>query len=210
MLKLQELWHQIAGGLPDPQRRAGDLWAHLDALYTQEHRHYHTWAHISDFFQKSRLLVPSAVRSQAFDFACFYHDAVYDTQRKDNEELSAALCEQSLLELGAPPSLIDQSSILVKSTKAHLADGVNPIVVHYFLDCDLAILGSADEDYDRYTQQIRREYGWVSPVLYVAGRSRVLKSFAKRDCIYFTEAFRFLFEAQARRNLNRELQSLSQ
>jgi predicted metal-dependent HD superfamily phosphohydrolase len=73
------------------------------------------------------------------------------------------------------------------------------------LDADLAILGTAAEEYDRYAQAIRREYAWVPEVDYRNGRGRVLGNFLQRKWLYFTEPMREQREPQARKNLRREI-----
>jgi predicted metal-dependent HD superfamily phosphohydrolase len=78
----------------------------------------------------------------------------------------------------------------------------------WFLDFDLAILGSRPEIYRTYSQAIRREYRWVPKLLYRRGRRQVLESFLQRELLFFTEAMRTRLEDQARANLAEELASL--
>jgi predicted metal-dependent HD superfamily phosphohydrolase len=74
---------------------------------------------------------------------------------------------------------------------------------------DLAILGAPDELYRQYSEAIRAEYNWVPGPLYRFGRGKVLKRFAQRRTLFFTPAMAARFEAQARRNLDREIRELS-
>lgn len=77
-----------------------------------------------------------------------------------------------------------------------------------FLDMDLAILGASCERFDIYEQQIRREYAHVPPDSYRAGRAAVLRHFAQRTNLYFSEWGQHRFEAKARANLRRSLAAL--
>jgi predicted metal-dependent HD superfamily phosphohydrolase len=78
-----------------------------------------------------------------------------------------------------------------------------------FLDLDLAILGAPDGLYRQYSEAIRAEYNWVPGPVYRLGRREVLKRFARRPTLFVTAAMAARFEAQARRNLDREIHELS-
>lgn len=76
------------------------------------------------------------------------------------------------------------------------------------VDFDLGILGQSWERYYVYTQQIRKEYSSVPNFMYKRRRSKVLKHFLDKNKIYSTAIFYQLFEAKARENLNKELETL--
>ena len=78
----------------------------------------------------------------------------------------------------------------------------------YLLDLDLSILGTDWEIYNKYTQNIRKEYKIYPDILYKPGRKKVLKHFLERDSLYFTERFKTKFEKQARNNLIQEIDML--
>src|SRR5262245_18163999 len=99
--------------------------------------------------------VPRPIR-----FAAWYHDAVYDPRRDDNEERSAELAAVTLSDAGAEPADVAEVQRLVRLTASHDptsddADG------QLLCDADLAILGSSPARYARYRQDVRREYGYV-------------------------------------------------
>ena len=77
-----------------------------------------------------------------------------------------------------------------------------------FLDLDLAILGAPSEEYDEYARQIRQEYCHYNWQDYRTGRKAVLKRLLARDRLYATDHFSQLYEYQARRNIEREIESL--
>ena len=77
------------------------------------------------------------------------------------------------------------------------------------LDADLAILGAASDEYDRYAAAIRREYAWVDENAYRAGRSQVLQGFLHRPCIFHTADWAARAENPARCNLQREIDALA-
>jgi predicted metal-dependent HD superfamily phosphohydrolase len=76
------------------------------------------------------------------------------------------------------------------------------------LDADLAILGSQPEHYERYRQAVRQEYAQYDDATWRAGRAQVLKTLLDREVLFVTEPARQRWDATARINLARELQSL--
>jgi len=80
-------------------------------------------------------------------------------------------------------------------------------LVALFLDLDLSILGADEEVYDAYSRQIRKEYIHVPLSDYQHGRISVLKSFLKRDRLFFTSHFH-PHEQKARENILQEVSSL--
>ncbi len=76
---------------------AGKLRDELVRAYAAPERHYHNLAHIEAMLelhaQRTRTHCP--IR-QAVEAAIWFHDAVYDTRRHDNEERSAQLAADRL------------------------------------------------------------------------------------------------------------------
>ena len=77
-----------------------------------------------------------------------------------------------------------------------------------FLDIDLSILATSDRVFDRYEKQIRHEYAFVPEPIYVQARNGILKGFLNRDRVYFSEVFHEQWEAPARANLKRSIETL--
>jgi predicted metal-dependent HD superfamily phosphohydrolase len=77
-----------------------------------------------------------------------------------------------------------------------------------FLDMDLAVLGSAPEEFAAYERDVRREYAFLPDDAWISGRRRVLASFLSRPEIYLTAIFRDRYESQARQNMARALAEL--
>jgi len=199
--KLIRRWNEllIALGLePD------DYFSILDDLltrYTQPHRVYHNLDHLAAMFA----LMPAEYAEQAvLDFATWFHDAVYDPTRGDNEEQSAVLARKRLEQMRLPQVLIQQVEQLILATRTHTA--TDPATA-LLLDADLTILGADERVYHAYSRAIRQEYAWVSEEAYRAGRTEVLQSFLARKKIYQTPGFAHL-EAPARENLGHELKRL--
>jgi predicted metal-dependent HD superfamily phosphohydrolase len=144
-------------------------------------------------------------------WAILYHDAVYDpmSTRGRNEELSARLGEHDL------PSLVgaEKSRLVARYTRATADHGVDDSDqdLDFFLDADLAILGASPDRYDRYANDIRREYSHVPIENYIVGRIAILQSLATRveqSGLYITELFKATYEDQAQENIAREADQL--
>jgi predicted metal-dependent HD superfamily phosphohydrolase len=103
------------GGRGDPR----PCYARLAQAYSEPHRYYHTFRHVTeclDVFDSARHL---ADQPDAVEIAIWFHDAVYDTRSSDNEERSAILARQCLLEAGVGNGFVDTVSQLIVATKSH-------------------------------------------------------------------------------------------
>lgn len=188
---------------------AAERW--LDVLtryYSGPGRHYHTLHHVAEVLHLLEQFEADAADYNALRFAAWFHDAVYDTRSKTNEEESAALAVRALAELGVPPAKTDLVRRLILATKRHEAEGDQPDV-GLFLDADLSILGAEEVTYKAYSEAIREEYAWAPEAAYREGRLKVLTSFLRRERLYFTAPLAERLEARARRNLAEEIKTLS-
>ncbi|MCI5211484.1 MAG: hypothetical protein D3910_22490, partial [Candidatus Electrothrix sp. ATG2] len=61
----------------------------LKQVYTESGRHYHTDKHIADCLTLLHSQRQQATHPAEIAIALWFHDAVYDTRREDNEEQSA-------------------------------------------------------------------------------------------------------------------------
>ncbi|MFT3892127.1 MAG: hypothetical protein QM730_10880 [Anaerolineales bacterium] len=132
---------------------------------------------------------------------------MYDTRRNDNEEESARLASETLRKLNVNAETTTLVSELILATKSHDGNNLSQDA-KLFLDMDLAILGTSEEIYEKYSKTIREEYSWVHEPTYRQGRIKVLESFMRRETIYFTNVMQERFEEQARRNISGEIRSL--
>jgi predicted metal-dependent HD superfamily phosphohydrolase len=176
-------------------------WRELEGLYSASDRYYHTLTHLERMWAEAEALLPELSYPDAFLLALFYHDAVYDVERRDNEEKSADLCAEHLRKTDYPE--INRVRALILATKRH--ESGDSFDMDAFTDLDLAILGSDPETYDAYARAIRLEYGRFRPEDNERGRGEILRRFLSLPAIYKTPRFREKYEALARANLTREL-----
>jgi predicted metal-dependent HD superfamily phosphohydrolase len=134
----------------------------------------------------------------AVELALWFHDAIYDTHRSDNEERSADWAKASVGNA--------RVHALVMATRHEAVP--HDIDAQVLVDVDLWILGAPEERFDEYESQVRQEYGWVPGPIYRRKRKAILESFLARAAIYNTARFIERYEPQARVNLARSLARL--
>lgn len=199
--------HRAEVGLADASTMGQRV---LDA-YVEPHRRYHTLEHVQQCLTVLDDLRLDDDDRLVADFAVWFHDVVYDPTAADNEAKSADLARAWLGD--HLPGIADRVGAIVEMTAGHRLDGSHDLAtdpaaraVH---DVDLGVLGVAAADYDRYAAQIREEYAHVNDGDFAAGRSRILTELLDTDRLYVLEPMRRRFEAEARLNLTRELETLS-
>lgn len=175
----------------------------LVEAYSAGGRHYHDLRHVQDCLDQLDRVADLSVRErEILTLAIWWHDAVYDPTRSDNEEQSAILAERHVA-----PELRDEVGRLIRLTRTHDVapdDRLGALLV----SIDLAILGTDEASYDAYADAIRREYAHVPDDAYRAGRAAVLERFARRPVIYPDAGFAAALDQKARANLARELRGL--
>lgn len=205
---LQEKFCGIFEKYGSKKSEAIELFQKIVKEYSTEGRAYHTLDHIEnllEFLEKQKLRIREwdSVR-----LAAWLHDVVYNTKTEDNEEQSAQYAQKYLKQLGVSEKIVSRVADLILATKKHETAGRDSDL-EIFLDGDLAILGSIEKEYDKYSTNIRQEYKWFSDEQYKAGRKKALENFLNRPKIYFTEEAGRELEQRARKNLKREIIKLS-
>jgi predicted metal-dependent HD superfamily phosphohydrolase len=183
----------------------------LTQAYLAADRHYHDLRHIEALLGLARDHAAALFDGDAIEAAIWFHDAVYDTHRNDNEARSAELAVARLSGAVAEDR-VAHIATMIRATAGHmvpaLGDERTAADCALFLDMDLAILGAPPVQFAAYEQDVRREYAWVAEPQWVAGRRGVLHAFLARPAIYATPAFRATHEARARENLATALAAL--
>lgn len=180
----------------------------LEAAYAEPHRAYHTGAHIADCLAKlARIEGLGGHQRQLLTWAIWWHDAIYDPARPDNEEASAEMARRDLADMGVGRADLDEVARLILLTMGHTTqpgDRLGALMV----GIDLSILGEAPEIYDAYAQAVRREYAHVPEAAFRAGRAGVLRRFLEAPHLFADPDLRIAYEARARENLAREIATL--
>lgn len=195
------LWARLGGAVPDEV-----LLHDLTARYSEPHRKYHTVQHLDECFERFAELKGEAVHPEEVELALWFHDAIYDTRRQDNEERSADWARSSVLAASLPASVAERVHALIMATRHNVVpSGTDERIL---VDVDLSILGAEPGRFDEYEDQIRQEYSWVPGIVFRPKRRGILRQFLGRPTIFSTQKFIDAYEAQARQNLERSIKQL--
>lgn len=197
---LEQRWHLLWGRLG----RINDsslIFAELIRRYSEPHRFYHTLAHIQYCLNEFDKVRDFATDPDAVEIAIWFHDVIYDTKAKDNEEQSAKFFRE-IGEMFLLPKVFVENVV-----KCILATKHNKILLTFderlIADIDLSILGQSEDVFDASSEQIRKEYEWVPEEIFIKARLDILESFLKRPMIYSTRMFYKKYEQNAQQNLFR-------
>jgi predicted metal-dependent HD superfamily phosphohydrolase len=177
------------------------LLAELLARYGEAQRAYHTLQHLGECLVHLARERDGAERPAEVALALWFHDAIYDVHRHDNEARSADWARQAARRAGLAPEVAERLHALVMATR-HDAQPVGADA-RLLVDIDLAILGAAPARFAEYERQIRIEYAHVPPAVFEPRRRQILGGFLARDPLYLTAPMRARQEAAARANLGR-------
>jgi predicted metal-dependent HD superfamily phosphohydrolase len=183
-----------------------DIFLELAGSYQANTRHYHTDRHVSECLKHFSYHRDQAENPAEIEIAIWFHDAIYDTTKSDNEEQSADWAKRFLSNKSVNPKVVDRITNMIIATKTHQSETEDSALM---VDIDLGILGTSADAFEEYDAAIRREFHWVPTVQYCIGRSQVLSSFLKREAIYQTPVMFNLYEVQARENLSRKIKELA-
>jgi predicted metal-dependent HD superfamily phosphohydrolase len=185
-----------------------DVRSRLMAIYSGADRHYHDLRHIEALLALAIEHAREIADNEAIEAAIWFHDAVYDTAKSDNESQSAELATELLAGVAGNERLEFIAAMIRASANHRVPVSMQAPAADdcaLFLDMDLAILASPAEEFAAYERAVRREYHWVPEKQWLAGRSQVLRNFLARPFIYASPQFRRSHEAAARSNLTRSL-----
>jgi len=185
----------------------GGLYNQLVRAYGEPQRHYHTLQHLRECLAHLEAASALARRPAEVELALWFHDAVYDPRRHDNEERSAEWAQASARASGCSDAVGARVAALVRATATHEGGADDPDL-QLLLDIDLAILGAAPARFAEYERQVRAEYAHVPEADWRAGRARRLAAFLARPRLYRTQAFHDALEQRARTHLAQSLAAL--
>jgi predicted metal-dependent HD superfamily phosphohydrolase len=179
----------------------------LFAAYAEPHRHYHATQHLRECLKALDSVqeqVSQAVDVAEVAVALWFHDAIYDVHRHDNEQRSADWARDALLQAGGDAATAQRVHALIMATQ-HQAEPSTE-AARWLVDIDLGILGAPPERFAQYEAQIRAEYAHVPGIVFRWKRRQILRGFLDRPRLFNTDHFYRLLEQRARQNLSRVIQ----
>ena len=213
--KLFQNWCELLQNFDINQTAVEKTFIQIAEAYSTPNRYYHNLEHIHHVLEVIQTLQSQTedLETETLQFAAWFHDIVYDSKAKNNEEKSAQYAAEFLLSLSIPSDIIKNVENLILATKNHQpinGDRRSPILTdkrltQILLDADLAILSSNPKEYSKYIYAIRQEYIWVPELEYIAARKQILQNFLQRKNIYFTKLMQQTKDKIARNNLETEI-----
>ncbi|XP_078034415.1 uncharacterized protein LOC144468667 [Augochlora pura] len=213
MASIEESWEEATGSL---DREVCDTWfTKLQEVYSEEKRTYHNLDSLREKLNCYYEIKDNLKNPQAVLLALFFQNFEYDPKALDGENKNLEHFNTFADEASIGEELKEEASELLKvaathSTDAHKIGGAfGGEDAHYFLDLDMAVLGSSPESYAEYREKIRGEYSFLSEPMYTALRLKVLQNFVQIPNIFASKEFREKYEEQARQNIQAEVELLS-
>jgi predicted metal-dependent HD superfamily phosphohydrolase len=181
-----------------PDNLIARVWNNLQLHYSENHRHYHTLAHIEKMID---FLETTKSDTSRLELAIWFHDYIYDPHSHENEKQSAEAFID-LLGRHVSDEVTNDVVRLIMATD-HRTPRSGRADEQLIIDLDLSIFASLSEEYDEYRRAIRLEYDFVPESEYRKERTAILSHFLSQPI--FTGSTLKLSEAKARENITREL-----
>lgn len=205
--QLKSRWLILTHKFGASDEQASKIFDDLASRYSGKFRHYHTLEHLRECFE-----LFDAYRGGLFaepdtaELALWFHDAVLDVRKPDNEEQSAALARNVLTALNVDEKIIARVEHMILATKKHEVDR-NDLDTALMLDIDMAILAAKPQRYKEYLDQVIREFSAedIREKFLMARAERFIIPVMDRDRIFISNALHARFNDAAHRNLAWEI-----
>ncbi|KAJ9601537.1 hypothetical protein L9F63_000280 [Diploptera punctata] len=195
---------------------ADEWWTKILKKYSEDGRNYHNIQHLEEKLEHLNSVKQVLKNPDAVVLAIIFHYYEYDPKAVDCVEKNCEHFNKFADESGIPKESELHSTVLellqaatTHSTDAHKTDGqYGSNDLHFFLDIDMAVLGSEPEHYLDHIAKVQQEYAFLPETIYNNLRLKVLQSFLQIPNIFATKEFRDKFESQARTNIQKEVEKL--
>ena len=139
--KLHKNWIALSENYFEYRAIIDSLWNSILKNYTSKSRYYHNLIHISGMLDLAKENKDQITNYDEMLFAIWFHDIVYKSTSKKNEEKSADFAKITLKKASKKEINIDLIYKLIISTKSHKINLKNNDDNAFLLDFDLSILG---------------------------------------------------------------------
>lgn len=198
MSALLNRWRGLAGSNSDALGEA------LIRAWDEPQRRYHDQSHLVWLLDEAERRAALIADAAFVGYAIWFHDAVYEPGRPDNETLSADWARTSLTHA---PDMAARVAHVIDMTKNH-AVGEASGDAALFLDMDIAVLGQPWETYCAYAAGIRAEYPHVVDPAFAAGRGAFLEKELEHERTFRTDLYESELGDAARANMRWELEEM--
>ncbi len=178
----------------------------LTDAYNEPQRHYHTLAHIRHCLQQLDLCRTQLDNPDAVEISIWFHDAIYQPGKPENEKRSAQLYRELTDSVHETEFCQQVDEMIIATTHAGESPGRADSL--YMVDIDLSSFGLPWDGFIQDGRKLRLECPQLSDEEYYPRQVKFQKSLLARERFYQTEYFYQLYEAQARNNLARYFEHL--
>lgn len=188
----------------------------LKQTYSRNKTYYHTWDyHIMPCLNEYSNYLNSFKRPKKPDeeiiLSLLFHDIVYNPKSKTNEYDSAMffleVAEKYLSEIKGYKKFTRRVLQNILATDHDLYRVKNYTKNQALVaSIDLASLGHSFQEFMENTNLIRAEYD-ITTTAFINGRKKFFCEFINRDVIYTNDFFYNMYEAKARENIQRYIDS---
>lgn len=112
-------WRALIEEFCADEKAIAGVFDFLRESYSEKHRFYHNLSHVEALLALAENLTKNFSDSDCVKLAIWFHDAVYDPQRSDNEIKSARLAVTSLSRLRLPENKIQKIEKMILATEKH-------------------------------------------------------------------------------------------
>ena len=197
------LWERCTRG--NSGDRAAEIYKDLKQRYSEDHRRYHTPAHIAHCLKLLDVARDSIEDPDAVELSIWFHDVIYDAKSNDNEEKSAQFflktCGNSVDEK-LKSKVYDLIIVTIHKELPLTLDE------KFMVDIDLSSFGLPWEKFLRDSQAVREEFRHLSDEEFYSAQKQFLEALVARKHFCFTKFFRERHEETARENIARYLKKL--
>lgn len=162
------------------------------ALYAEKNRTYHNSIHVLEMYEyiirEGANNVLTMNEWDAIRLAIIFHDVIYNTKSKTNEEDSYKHFHksftfglpESIKDFGKWVSIIPMVEKMIMATKEHKFSMELPNYVQMIIKADLERLTGSFDAFWNNTKQLMREYAFVDWVDFKEGRLKFFENYANR------------------------------
>lgn len=169
-----------------------------------ETRFYHGLAHLRRGLQ---VMAELGCHDGLAELVWFFRDAIYVVGRSDNELNSACWFSSYAEGRGLDAATAQRGARLILMTADHQRAVSDDALWPFLNDTDLSVFATGRPTYDRYADDVWREYQPLVPrAAYVAGRAAFMAAFVSRP-IFLNDAMKSK-EPIAHKNIAAELDRL--
>jgi len=172
----------------------------LELYYTNK-RFYHTLNHIKILLDSLHDFHITEVEKIKLELAIWFHDIIYNSKAKNNEEESINEFTKFAIYVGLNFDLNLEINDIIFATR-HKDTAQTRLQK---IMCDVDLKEFAFDNYIKNSNNIKKEFSHLTDKEWIKGRSDFLKTFINKEFIYYTDEYRDALEDTARINLKKEL-----